>query len=113
MYRAKEAGRARHEVFDSVMRAGAIRRLEVVNDLHRALERDQFVLHFQPQIDMRTNTLVGVEALLRWVHPNRGLVPPPEFIPVAEETGLIYDLGRWALRARSEERRVGQECRSR
>ena len=105
MYRAKEDGRARHEVFDAEMRAGAVRRLEIVNDLHRALERDQFVLHFQPQIDLQSKTLVGVEALLRWVHPDRGLVPPMEFIPIAEETGMITDLGRWVLRAACQQGR--------
>jgi diguanylate cyclase (GGDEF)-like protein/PAS domain S-box-containing protein len=98
MYRAKDDGRARYEVFDQVLRAGVVRRLEMANDLHRAIERDQLVLHFQPQIDLQSHTVVGVEALVRWQHPERGLVPPMDFIPLAEETGIINDVGRWVLR---------------
>jgi diguanylate cyclase (GGDEF)-like protein len=97
MYRAKERGGGVYEVFDDGMRERALRRLETENRLHRALLHDEFVLHYQPQIRMATGTVTGVEALVRWHHPERGLVAPAEFIASAEETGLIIALGAWVL----------------
>lgn len=97
LYRAKEQGRGRFQVFDPRMHEEAVRRLRLETDLRRALERDQFRLHYQPVVSLDTGRIVAVEALLRWEHPERGLVSPGEFIHVAEDTGLIIDIGRWVL----------------
>ncbi|HEY2377038.1 MAG TPA: EAL domain-containing protein [Gemmatimonadaceae bacterium] len=97
LYRAKEQGRARFQVFDPRMHEEAVRRLRLETDLRRALERNQFRLHYQPVVSLKSGRIVAVEALLRWEHPERGLVPPAEFVHVAEETGLISDVSRWVL----------------
>ena len=97
MYRAKDRGRARYELFDEVMRGRAMSRLRVENDLRRALERDELRLVYQPVVSLRDDSIVSVEALVRWEHPLRGTVQPLDFIPVAEENGLIEPIGRWVL----------------
>ena len=97
MYRAKERGRARYELYDEVMRGRAIARLRIENDLRRAIERNELRLAYQPVVSLRDESVVGVEALIRWDHPERGSIPPDAFIPIAEDSGLIERIGRWAL----------------
>jgi len=97
MYRAKDRGRARYELFDEVMREHAIAHLQIERDLRRALERDELALVYQPILSLGGRAIVGVEALLRWQHPQRGLVVPSEFLMIAEEAGLIEPIGRWVL----------------
>jgi diguanylate cyclase (GGDEF)-like protein/PAS domain S-box-containing protein len=102
MYRAKSLGKARYEVFDADMRASVMARLQLETDLRRALERGEFSNYYQPIVDLASGDIAGFEALLRWRHPTRGLLGPGEFIGVAEETGLIRELGWWNL---------GEACR--
>jgi EAL domain-containing protein (putative c-di-GMP-specific phosphodiesterase class I) len=97
MYRAKALGKARHQLFDPKMHAHALTRLWLETDLRWAIERKELVLHYQPIISLSGNKIVGVEALVRWQHPTRGLVSPLDFIHVAEESGLIVQVGRWVL----------------
>jgi diguanylate cyclase (GGDEF)-like protein/PAS domain S-box-containing protein len=95
MYRAKERGRGRCEVFDAEMRARAVRRLETERELRHALDRDELELHYQPVIALSSGEIVGLEALVRWNHPERGLLDPGEFVSIAEDSGLIEPIGRW------------------
>jgi diguanylate cyclase (GGDEF)-like protein len=97
LYQAKDRGKNCYEVFDSALRTQAIERLMMESEVRRALDREEFVLHYQPIFDLGNNRLTGFEALVRWNHPVRGLLPPGDFLPMCEESGLIFPLSKWIL----------------
>jgi diguanylate cyclase (GGDEF)-like protein len=106
MYQAKENGRQSYQFFKPAMNVRAVERQSIEESLRRALERKEFSLHYQPKIDLRTGKISGAEALIRWTHPVRGPVSPAQFIPVAEDCGLILPIGQWVLREACKQARV-------
>jgi len=110
MYRAKEEGPKSFHLYTDDLSQEARQRLEIESGLRRALDRDEFVLHYQPQLSLSDGRVVGAEALIRWQHPDKGLIPPGHFIPVAEEAGLIEAIGEWVLKSACSENQRWQDA---
>lgn len=108
MYRAKQQGRNSFQLYTNDMNMWAFDQLVLINDLYNALDRNEFLLHYQPQVNLQTGEIVAIEALIRWQHPQRGLVPPDQFIAIAEETGQINAIGEWVLRTACAQNRAWQ-----
>lgn len=110
MYRAKEIGRNNSQFYTPTMNERALERLHMEGDLRAALEQDQFELHYQPQVDLRSGKIIGVEALIRWNHPEHGMIAPSRFIALAEETGLIVPIGAWVIRTACAQNKAWQRA---
>jgi EAL domain-containing protein (putative c-di-GMP-specific phosphodiesterase class I) len=109
MYRAKDLGRNNYQFYSAQMNKHTFERLAMESSLRRALDRNEFVLHYQPKLDLRSGEIAGVEALVRWRHPDWGMVSPAQFIPLAEETGLIVQIGEWVLKTACEQSRTWRD----
>ncbi len=110
MYKAKKEGKNNYKFFDQSMNTSVMRRLDLENKLRKAYIKGEFILHYQPQFDIITGEIAGMEALIRWQHPEMGMVPPMEFITLAEETGLILPIGEWVLHTACEQNKAWQEA---
>jgi diguanylate cyclase (GGDEF)-like protein/PAS domain S-box-containing protein len=110
MYHAKENGRNNFQFFKTEMNTKAVERQSLEGSLRRALERKEFLLHYQPRVNLETGEITGVEALIRWRQPDRGLVPPSQFVPIAEDCGLIIQIGSWVLREACRQARAWQDA---
>jgi diguanylate cyclase (GGDEF)-like protein/PAS domain S-box-containing protein len=110
MYHAKESGRNNFQFFTAEMNVKAVERQSLEGSLRRALDREEFLLHYQPKVNLETGEITGVEALIRWQQPERGLVPPAQFVPIAEDCGLIIQIGRWVLREACRQTRAWQDA---
>ncbi|MGE5028171.1 MAG: putative bifunctional diguanylate cyclase/phosphodiesterase, partial [Betaproteobacteria bacterium] len=110
MYRAKEEGKNGYEFYTREINSQTLERLAMENELRHAMERNEFVLHYQPKVDMKSGHILSMEALLRWEHPSRGTVPPNEFIPFLEETGMITPVGKWVLHTACAQNKAWQDA---
>ncbi|MBT2685115.1 GGDEF and EAL domain-containing protein [Bacillus sp. ISL-37] len=109
MYLAKDRGKNNYQFYTDKLHGLSSRKMELENGLRKALEQNQLMLHYQPQVNLETGKIIGVEALVRWVHPEKGIISPAAFIPMAEETGLIVPLGKWVLEKAASQNKVWQE----
>ena len=109
MYHAKDTGRNNYQFYKESLNAAVLERFSIEQDLKHAIERGEFVLHYQPQIELTSRKIIGAEALIRWMHPQKGMVPPDKFIPLAEESGLIVDINKWVIQTACKQNRQWRE----